>query len=294
MATPRTGDHVNDIERQFVALSEGQLHLRRLEAHADGANPPVPAVLLLHPSPASSWFMQGLMTELRKAGCDAVLIAPDTLGNGDSAPPGIDHPDIGYFADSMRRMIDELGLDRVDLYGSHTGARIACELAAAYPDRVRRVVLDGIIEYEDDMRNAILENYAPRVEPDEFGRQFVWAFNFVRDQALHFPWFMRDPEHRLSGPVPPAAVLHRAALDVLKALDTYADPYIAAFEYRAYERMPDIEAPVLLLKPDSELPVLRAAVAKAASLLRVGEVATITGGNTAKARAIAGFLTSEQ
>ena len=290
MATLRTGYLVNDIERQFVALREGQLHLRRLEAHANGTNLPVPAVLLLHPSPASSWFMQGLMIELRKAGCNAALIAPDTLGNGDSAPPGMDRPDIAYFADSMRRMMDELGLDRVDMYGSHTGARIACEFAAAYPDRVRRVVLDGIIEYGGDMRNAILENYAPRVEPDEFGRHFVWAFNFVRDQALHFPWFMRDPEHRLSGPVPPAAVLHRAALDVLKALDTYSDPYIAAFKYRAYERMPGIKAPVLLLKPDSELPVLKAAVAKAASLLRDARVATVTGGNAAKAEAIAGFL----
>ncbi len=281
---------MNDIERRFVALREGQLHLRRLEAPANGPNLPAPPVLLLHPSPASSWFMQGLMTELRTAGCNATLIAPDTLGNGDSPPPGVDGPDIAYFADSMRRMLDELALERVDLYGSHTGARIACEFAAAFPDRVRRVVLDGIIEYEDEMRDAIIENYAPRIEPDEFGRHFVWAFNFVRDQALHFPWFMRDPEHRLGGPVPPPAILHRAALDVLKALDTYADPYIAAFEYRAYERMPQIEAPVLLLKPASELPVLQAAVAKAASLLRDGRIVTISGGNTDKAKAIAGFL----
>ena len=284
---------MKEIERQFVALREGQLHLRRLEAPASYAGPPAPTVLLLHASPSSSWFMQGLMIELRKAGCNATLIAPDTLGNGDSAPPGIDRPDIAYFADSMRRMIDELALDCVDLYGSHTGARIACEFAAAYPDRVRRVVLDGIIEYEDEMRSAIIENYAPRIEPDEFGRQFVWAFNFVRDQALHFPWFMRDPDHRLDEPVPPPAVLHRAALDVLKALDTYADPYIAAFEYRAYERLPHIAAPALLLKPDTELPVLRAAVEKAASLLRDGRIATVPGGDAAKARAIAGFLASE-
>lgn len=285
---------MNDIERQFVALREGQLHLRRLKQPARDADLNVPATLMLHPSPASSWFLQGLMIELRKAGCNATLIAPDTLGNGDSAAPGVDRPDIAYFAASMRRLIDRLALDRVDLYGSHTGARIACEFAAAYPNRVRRVVLDGIIEYEDDMRNAIIENYAPRIRPDEFGRHFIWAFNFVRDQALHFPWFMRDPEHRLSGPVPPAAVLHRAALDVLKALDTYADPYVAAFEYRAYERMPNIEAPVLLLKPDSELPILRAAVAKAASLLRDVRIATVSGGDTSKAKAITGFLASER
>ena len=288
----RAGDNVNGIERQFVKLREGQLHVRRLQTQSGGTNSHAPAVLLLHPSPASSWFVQGLMVELRKAGCDAALIAPDTLGNGDSPPPAIDHPDIAYFADSMRRMIDALAMDRVDLYGSHTGARIACEFAAAFPDRVRRVVLDGIIEYDDEMRNAIIENYAPRIRPDEFGRHFLWAFNFVRDQALHFPWFMRDPEHRLNGPVPPAEVLHRAALDVLKALDTYADPYIAAFEYRAYERMPEVAAPVLLLKPDSELPLLKAAVANAASLLQDARIATVAGGDTSKAEAIAGFLAS--
>ena len=291
MTKLRAGGNVSGIERQFVALREGQLHLRRLKAASGDTSLPL---VLLHPSPASSWFMQGLMIELRKAGCNAALIAPDTLGNGDSALPGIDHPDIAYFADSMRRMINRLGLDRVDLYGSHTGARIACEFAAAYPDRVRQVVLDGIIEYGDDMRKAIIENYAPRVEPDEFGRHFVWAFNFVRDQALHFPWFMRDPEHRLSGAVPSARILHRAALDVLKALDTYADPYIAAFEYRAYERMPGVKAPVLLLKPDSELPVLKAAVAKAASLLQDARIATVTGEDTSKAEAIADFLVPDK
>ena len=232
------------------------------------------------------------MSELRRAGCGDEIIAPDTLGNGDSAAPGVASPDIAYFADSMRRMIDALEIPRVDVYGSHTGARIACEFAAAFPDRVRRVVLDGIIEYDDEMRQLIIENYAPRVDPDDYGRQFVWAFNFVRDQALHFPWFMRDPEHRLEVPVPPAPVLHRAALDVLKALDTYAMPYIAAFEYRAYARMPVIEAPVLLLKPETELPVLNEAVAKAASLLPDAAIAAVAGGEVAKAAAIAGFLSA--
>jgi hypothetical protein len=92
--------------------------------------------------------------------------------------------------------------------------------------------------------------------------------------------------------VPPAPVLHRAALDVLKALDTYAMPYIAAFEYRAYARMPVIEAPVLLLKPETELPVLNEAVAKAASLLPDAAIAAVAGGEVAKAAAIAGFLSA--
>ena len=262
------------------------MHLRRLDAPASKANP----LLLLHASPSSSWSLQGLMTALHAAGAVRTLIAPDTLGNGDSVPPAGDRPDIAYFADSNLRLIDALGFRRVDLYGAHTGARIACEFAAAYPERVGRVILDGIIEYDDAMRKLIIDNYAPQVAADDYGRQFVWAFNFVRDQALHFPHFLRDPAHRLSVTMPPAAILHRATLDVLKALDTYWKPYIAAFEYRAYARLPAIHAPVLLLKPDTELPVLTAAVGKAAGLLRDASIAAVAGGDAPKAAAMAAFL----
>jgi pimeloyl-ACP methyl ester carboxylesterase len=283
--TPTT----SELERAFVTLDEGQVHLRRFAAATPEGAAATP-LLLFHASPSSSWWLQGLMREIRAAGRASTLVAPDTLGNGDSAPPAPARPDIAYFADSQRRLIDALGFERVDVYGSHTGARIACEFAAAFPDRVRRVVLDGIVEYDDEMRRLVVENYAPTIEPDDYGRQFVWAFNFVRDQALHFPWFLRDPAHRLNVPVPPARVLHRAAVEVLKSFDTYAKPYVAAFEYRAYSRMPLIRAPVLLLKPDTELPVLNAAVAKAQSLLVDARVAAVKAGEAAKAAAIATFL----
>jgi pimeloyl-ACP methyl ester carboxylesterase len=277
------------IERAFVWLAEGQMHLRRLNGTDTSARP----LFLFHLSPSSSWSMEGLMQALVAAGMTRTLIAPDTLGNGDSAPPTPEVPDIAYFADSKRRLADALGLERVDLYGSHTGARIACEFAAAFPDRVGRVILDGIIEYDDAMRRLIVENYAPRVTPDVFGQHLIWAFNFVREQAHYFPWFQRDAAHRLSGAVPDAATLHRGTLDILKALDTYPKPYLAAFEYRAYSRMPLVQAPVLLLRPDTELPVLNAAIETAMGLLPRASVARVAGNPGAKAAAIAAFLAAE-
>lgn len=279
------------IERSFVTLEEGQLHLRRL--HAARAPQSCP-LLLLHASPSSSWFMQGLMKAIAERGASRHLIAPDTLGNGDSAPPRGERPDIAYFADSLRRMLDELAVPQVDVYGSHTGARIACELAAAFPQRVRRVIFDGIIEYDDATRQLIVDHYAPQVAPDHYGRHLLWAFNFVRDQALYFPYFQRDPAHRLAGAMPDAATLHRATLDVLKALDSYSKPYLAAFEYRAYSRMPRVRAPVLLLRPDAELPVLNEAIAQAIAHLPDARVARVGAGDAAKAAAITGFLDSER
>lgn len=277
-----------EIERAFVRLSEGQLHLRRLPAVRPDAVP----LLLLHASPASSWFMQGLMHALRAAGVEGEIIAPDTLGNGDSCAPTPPEPDIPYFADSMRRMLDALGIDTVDVYGTHTGARIACEFAAAFPDRTRRLILDGITEYPDDLRDKVIANYAPTVEPDEYGRHLIWAFNFCRDQALFFPHFMKQPDRRLAVPMPPPAILHRITLDVLKALDTYPLPYIAAFRYRAFERMTAVTAPTLLLKPENELELLNRSVATALDLLTDSRAVTVAPGDAAKAAALAAFLTA--
>ena len=272
------------IERGFVRLAEGQVHLRTCVDPA----PKRPPLFLLHASPASSRWMVPLMEAL--AGQGRTVIAPDTLGNGDSPPPAVAEPDIAYFADSVVRLADTMGIDRFAVYGAHTGARIACELAAAYPDRVCATVLDGIKEYDDATRETILAHYAPQVPPDDHGTHMVWAFHFVRDQALYFPHFQRDPEHRLPGHMPSARILHDATLDVLKALDTYALPYLAAFRYRPLTRLPAIATPVLLLKSDRELAVLNAAVDEAAALLRHGSVAAVASDPAAKAAAILNFL----
>jgi len=237
--------------------------------------------------------MQGLMRALRAAGHTGTIIAPDTLGNGDSAAPAGEAPDIAYFASSMARMLDALGHDQVAIYGTHTGARIACEFAAAYPARCAHLILDGITEYDDELREAVIAHYAPRVEPDAYGRHLIWAFNFCRDQALFFPHFMQDPAHRLSVPMPPPAILHQITLDVLKAWDTYSKPYIAAFQYRAFERMTQVAAPTLLLKPEGELALLNASVEQALAVLRDGRAATLPPGEAAKATAIARFLAGE-
>lgn len=286
-----------ELQRQFLRLSEGLVHLRRLDADIAMAPAPsatprsTPPLWLLHASPSSSRVLMPLMHALRAAGCHQSLVAPDTLGNGDSAVPASDSPDIAYFADSLARLLDAAGEDRIDLYGTHTGARIACEFAVIHPTRIRRLILDGITEYTDDLRRLIVEHYAPAVAPDDYGRQFVWAFNFVRDQWLHFPYFLRDPEHRLNRAVPSPDQLHLATLDVLKALDSYHKPYLAAFHYPAWVRLPLIAAPTLFLRPRGELPTLNDAIDALLPVMRNARVGGTDGSDTDKAHVVAGFVT---
>jgi pimeloyl-ACP methyl ester carboxylesterase len=267
-------------------VREGQIHVREVAPDANEGRP----LYLMHPSPASARGLESLMAALRGLGLRQRLVAPDTLGNGDSAAPEGDAPDIAYFADSVRRLLDALAIEKVDVYGAHTGARTAAELAIIAPDRVGRVVFDGIVEYDDELKRQILQNYAPPMAPQEFGQHLVWAWNFVRDQSFFFPYFMRDAEHRLSGPARPTDQLHLHVVDVLKALTTYHKPYLAAFRYRPTERLPLVRAPSLFLASDTEPPHLRAAAAAMAALVPGGRVATTAGGVAGKAREIAAFL----
>jgi pimeloyl-ACP methyl ester carboxylesterase len=271
------------VERSFARIAEGQVHYRVVRG--DDTLPPI---VLLHASPSSSRSTAPLAKALAFTG--RTIIAPDTLGNGDSPPPAVEDPDIAYFADSIVRLMDALGYDQFVPYGSHTGARIACELAAAYPKRVAAAIFDGIKEYDDETRERIIANYAPTPEPDNHGGHMVWAFHFVRDQALYFPHFERNPEHRLPGFMPSSQALTDGALDVLKALDTYAKPYIAAFRYRATQRMPLIQGRVLFMKAERELAVLNDAIEEMAGLVAQGETMAVASTAQAKADAIAEFL----
>jgi len=274
------------VDRGFVRIREGQIHYRRAGPETGGAT----VLWMIHASPASSVTLLPLMGALAAG---RVVIAPDTPGNGDSCPPALAEPDMNYYADSALRTMDALGVDHVDLFGSHTGAHIAVEMAISRPDRVSHLVLDGIGMFDAATKEMLLEHYAPAMTPDIIGSQFNWAWHFVRDQATHFPYFLRDPGHRRDVAMPSAKSLHTVTLEVLKSLGTYHLGYRAAFRHPDRERLPLVSVPTLVMADRTD--PLSAGVAPAASLVPGARAVILEGESTElglaeKARVIAGFL----
>lgn len=233
------------IRRGFVEIAEGQVHYR----HAGAEHAGVPLVLL-HASPGSSRMLEPLLAGFAPA---RRVLAPDTLGNGDSAPPPGEQPEIPVFADAHLRALAALDVARFDLYGTHTGAAIAIEMALAAPGRVRRLILDGVSLYPDALRDDILAHYAPEVRPDLHGGQLNWVWHFVRDTSLFWPWYRRDAAHRRAGGLPSADELHDKVVEVLKALGTYRLSYSAAFRYEKRDRLPLLAVPTLLACARSDM-----------------------------------------
>lgn len=245
------------IERGFVTIREGQVHFRRTVPRQDGR-----IVWMVHASPASSLNLVPLM---RALGDQRSCVAPDTLGNGDSAPPSVPAPDIAWYAESSLRVMDALGIPQADLYGSHTGAHIVMEMAIQQPHRFGRMVLDGIGMFKPEQKAEMLANYAPAVEPDFFGSQLHWAWHFVRDQGWFFPYFKRDTAH-LRGIDPPSTqALHDVTVEVLKSIRTYHLAYRAAFAHPDRERLPLVRIPTLVMADDTD--PLRVGVSEAARLV---------------------------
>jgi len=227
------------IDRSFARLAEGLIHYRHAGLGAHIATP----LYMAHAGPGSSRGLEPLMA-LLAAG--RPVIAPDMPGNGDSAAPLTTPTDIAYYADAALRLLDTLRIEKADFYGSHTGAFIGAELALTHPDRVGKLILDGVMLLSDEERPIMLEKYAPAVAPDLHGGHLVWAHSFMRDMMLFYPYFERDAQHRLPNGVPPADMLHAGVVDVLKALGTYHHAYRAAFSWDAAARLPQLRCPVLL------------------------------------------------
>ncbi|NER31478.1 MAG: alpha/beta fold hydrolase, partial [Symploca sp. SIO1C4] len=116
------------IKRAFLNTEDGQILYR---IGGDGA-----PLLLLHMTPRSSDEFRELMPILAKNRC---VIAMDLMGLGDSDQP----PRVYSVADYAKTVIalwDELGIKKSSILGNLTGGYIAGEVAAAYPERVEKLI----------------------------------------------------------------------------------------------------------------------------------------------------------
>jgi pimeloyl-ACP methyl ester carboxylesterase len=224
---PATRSSANGIWCDYADIADGRVHLRR--AGRQGR-----PLLVFQSAPGSSAPLCGLIEALAT---DRQVIAPDYLGNGDSAKPQR-KVDIALLARDALQLADRLDLQSFDLWGTHTGAVVALELALSAPDRVGRMILEAPPLLPADFSQDILANYLPPLVPDKWGLHVQQAWNMRRDMFLFWPWYreQRDAVRPLG--LPDDATLHDWTVGLLKSGHTYDLSYRAAFEYDTAGRLP--------------------------------------------------------
>ncbi|GAA0715717.1 alpha/beta fold hydrolase [Dactylosporangium roseum] len=148
-----------------------------------------PPVVLLHPSPRSASHLGPMM----RAWADRrTLITVDNPGQGYSDHP--DRPEIACYTDLLSSLLSQLDLVGVDVWGTHTGAKIALDLAVRYPDHVQRLVLDGIGMYSAEQIEEFWTDYIRPMVADMHGTHLLEAWHERRDMYLFYPWYQQTAD----------------------------------------------------------------------------------------------------
>ncbi|MBT1621168.1 alpha/beta fold hydrolase [Curtobacterium flaccumfaciens pv. oortii] len=107
-----------------------------------------PVLLLLHGYPSSSHMFRHLIPAMADR---YRVIAPDHIGFGRSSAPSVDDFDYSFaaLAETTRRFLETIGVDRYTIYVQDYGAPVGWRLALADPDAVTGVISQNGNAYED-------------------------------------------------------------------------------------------------------------------------------------------------
>jgi pimeloyl-ACP methyl ester carboxylesterase len=165
-----------------------------------------PAVILMHGSPGNALLVKPLAERLLPF---LSVYAFDTPGFGgsDALPGPLDR--VAQLADAYGDILDVLGLQRVLVYGTHSGAAIGLELARRHPSRVAGFVLEGVPAFtEAEQRPLLAREYMVALEPDLLGGHYARAWTRFHDQFVWFPWYLRTPGNLNEARAGSAADIH--------------------------------------------------------------------------------------
>jgi len=236
---------MNSIRRAYVSIEsecfQGQIHYRSTSDIHDVDE----AVILLHPSPLSSEFLLPMMSLFS---AQAEVIAWDAPGYGQSDSLAVDTEGLQPYVETLNKFIINLGLDRVIIYGSATGAQIAIEYGKAYPEKVKGLILDNAAWFYDEEREAMMADYFPSLEPKSDGSHITLAWKISENLYRYFPWYDETEAAKINDQPTPLALIAQTAACYLAAWDDYSRAYRAAFANENPKQLQALKVPSKLIR----------------------------------------------
>ncbi len=231
------------IRKGFLSVGGRDVHYRTA-----GAGPPV---VLLHDSPRSSALHIPLIEALS---AEFTVIAPDTPGNANSDPLTGPGPfKIADFADALAETLDALAVQRAGFYGFHTSSKILLEFAVRHPKRVSVAIMDGLSLPPGGPDPDYIAAYMRPFVIEEDGAHIAREWTRLRDSGRWFPWFSRDPTHRIGSQAPDPAHTHQAFLDYFSAGPHYVEAYTAAMSYLAAPKLSQLAVPAVIMAREDDV-----------------------------------------
>ncbi len=214
------------MRRNYVDTKLGQIHYREEGMHNSST------IIFIHQIGQSGSEFGGVMTLLAS---EYRVVAPDLPGYGYSDFP-LSRLSIEDYAENVKEVCDLLGIKETALVGHHGGAIIGVDIAARYPEFVKKAVFSGFtappnVEVMKPFLDSPMFNYKPI---DDEGLMLAEKWRLYRS------WFK---------PGTPQEVWYWPFIASLLPREQMHDGHKAAFVYDSAAKLPLIQCPVLLLRP---------------------------------------------
>lgn len=222
------------IIKHYIDAEYGQIHVRLAKARSSNSNNPL---LCLHQSPKSSLEFETFML---CASQDRDVYAFDYPGYGMSCrPPDEQSSTIELYARSAWAVADQFGLEKLDLFGNHTGGMVCLEMAAERPERIGKISTVSIPLFSDE-ELAHFENIFAEIPLDIGGTRIKSTWQKIVDRR---------------GPGVTLEMLDRSFYQSMMAGEAYEWGHQAAFRYveTLRKRLANMKHQLVVINPSNDL-----------------------------------------
>jgi pimeloyl-ACP methyl ester carboxylesterase len=210
--------------------------------------------VLVHPGIANASFLLPL---LQRLAAHHTCFAFDSAGFGCSDPGPAQPASIADLTEVLAAAMHELQFPAVPVYGYHSGAVVALELAHRQPQLVSGLILDGLPLFTPaEVKELFSSDFAPPLRVDELGGHFSRTWTRFRDQTTFYPWYARTPEHMIPQELAAAPeIVHTWMSYFFRSAKHYAGPFLGAHTYGAVaaQRLSALQMPAAFLMADNDL-----------------------------------------
>ncbi|MEA5519839.1 MAG: alpha/beta hydrolase [Limnoraphis robusta] len=172
------------VKRALLDTEDGQINYR-----IAGKGEPL---LLLHMNPRSGDEYRELMPILAQT---RQVIAMDLMGFGDSDKPPRMYTIYDY-AKTAIALLDELEIETACIFGNHTGAFVSGEIAATYPNRVKKLILGNVAGFGEAGQAKLSELYdigfQIKADGSHLMKRWLARSRYVGSAELNHRWVLDD------------------------------------------------------------------------------------------------------
>jgi|TARA_R110002020_G_scaffold226974_2_gene437559 pimeloyl-ACP methyl ester carboxylesterase len=205
-----------------------------------------------HQSPKSGAEFSNFM---RAAGEERLVIAPDYPGYGMSDRPHSEsETTVDLYAQEMWAVVDQMGHEKVDLFGNHTGAKVIAAMAMSQPERVGSLVMISAALLTPEEREMFGNMFQPIPLDDEGTRYSTMWERIIERRSPGVTYEMLGESMALN----------------LMGGEAYEWGHHAAFSWPHFETaLRTLDHRITILNPNDDL---TEATSRAGPMLKNGEV----------------------